>query len=130
MYVCVYFHAHIPVGHGRPVETGFTSTEPAEIIGNSLRGKLDTLFVDEDRELRGTFDSKVMQITMNEQMGSCSEDLLDLAVINTLLHKGSVYVMKKVDLPNPEPMSTVLSGNSRFLRLHLYRQRRTSECMK
>lgn len=88
--------------------TGYTSSDLNEIVINSYRGKIDTLFVDGTREQWGVFDRDTLTVRTHDKAESCDEDLLDLALTNTIVHKGTAFVLKKDELPDSLTASAVL----------------------
>lgn len=88
--------------------TGFTSVDPSAIINSSIHGKVDTLFVDEEHKLWGTFDSESLNIIMHKEPEPYDEDLIGIAVANTIKSRGSVYIVKKEELPDITPVAAIL----------------------
>jgi hypothetical protein len=79
--------------------TGLATTEAKEIVVDSFYGKIDTLFVDESRELWGVFDRENGTAAFHSVPESCDEDLLDFAVANTVTKKGLTFVLKRDEIP-------------------------------
>jgi hypothetical protein len=79
--------------------TGLATTEAREIVENSFYGKIDTLLVDESRELWGVFNRESGTAAFHAAPEPCDEDLLDFAVTNTITKKGSTFVLKRDEIP-------------------------------
>ena len=80
------------------------ATDPEQVLCAAYEGRVDTLFFDESAELYGSFypDTKTMQETRQRPSGDPadpSRDLIEMAVAQTLLHRGSVYPVIKGKMP-------------------------------
>lgn len=64
-----------------------------DIVRAAHAGAVATLFVSLDQERWGRFDPTSGQAIVHEQRGVGDVDLLDLAVVHTLLHHGRVFVL-------------------------------------
>jgi hypothetical protein len=64
--------------------------------------------VDESQEHWGTFDRDKLEVTLHNKEQTCDEDLLDLALTNTIVHKGRAFVLKKDELPGGFSISAIL----------------------
>jgi len=88
--------------------TGLTTTDISEIISNSIRGKIETLLVDEDREQWGKINGETGEVFLHESIETRDEDLLDLALTNTILHKGNAYALKQMEMPQGVIVAAIL----------------------
>jgi hypothetical protein len=79
--------------------TGLTSTDIKNVAENAYRGKIEFLFLDENAEQWGVFDRDRETVVLHEAAEPCDEDMLDFALIHTILHKGNAFVLKKEELP-------------------------------
>jgi hypothetical protein len=83
--------------------TGRTASAPAEIVKAAYEGQIQYLFVALDREIPGTFDTN--KLTVQQETGG--EDLLNLAALYTLQHKGTVFALEADKMPDPAPMAAI-----------------------
>lgn len=81
------------------VGTGRASSQTGEIVPAAYYGRVASLFVALDQEQWGTFDPTSGRLQMHEEAQRGDEDLLDLAVIQTLRHSGEVYAVEQSDMP-------------------------------
>jgi hypothetical protein len=79
--------------------TGRASSQISEIVPAASYGQVASLFVTLDQEQWGTFDPSSGRLEIHEQPQPGDEDLLDLAVIQTLRHAGEVYAVEQSDMP-------------------------------
>jgi hypothetical protein len=82
--------------------------ELEHIIRAAREGRVDTLFVANDQQLWGAVDSKTGDVQRREQGQPGSDDLLDYAAIETLLHRGTVYALKREQMPDHQPIAAIL----------------------
>ncbi len=85
---------------------GKASSELEEIVPAACYGRVDTLFVAADAPAWGHFDEASGQVTVNGSQES-GEDLLDRAVVDTLLHDGAVYPLPLAEMPRHAPAAAV-----------------------
>jgi hypothetical protein len=79
--------------------TGKTVTEVSEVVLAARDGRVEVLFAAVGIRIWGTFaaDARTVQITGEE--GGPNEDLLNLAAIHTILHRGTVYAVPPSEMP-------------------------------
>jgi hypothetical protein len=77
-----------------------------EIIAAAHDGRVDTLVVAQDAELRGTFDPASRRVTTGANVES--EDLLNLAVVKTLAGRGRVIPAQRSELPRQSLAAALL----------------------
>jgi len=83
------------------------SADVAQIASAAANGKIDTLLVDPRRDQPGTFNAQSGQATLCDQPASDGEDLVNLAVAETLLHGGGVFAAEPHELPAPGPLAAI-----------------------
>lgn len=71
--------------------TGKASADTAEVAVAAINGKINVLFADVHEERRGMFDANAGKAVICDGERGGSEDLVNLAVAETLLHGGVVY---------------------------------------
>jgi hypothetical protein len=80
--------------------TGKASADPAEIATAATTGKIDVLLCDVRQEQWGKFDPKLGRAVVRSEAGDGSEDLVNFAIAETLLHGGTVYSGPSHELPD------------------------------
>jgi hypothetical protein len=80
--------------------TGKTSDDVQQIVPASHEGRIETLFVDLHSLQWGSFHPESNTIELHEQPQNGDDDLLDLAAVQTLLHRGTVYSVERDQVPS------------------------------
>jgi hypothetical protein len=88
--------------------TGGTASSVSEVVRAAVEGRVDVLLVAEDKQLWGSFDAETMAVELTDGSGVGDQDLLDLAVVETLLKGGSVYVVPAEEIPADSAVVGVL----------------------
>lgn len=78
-----------------------------EILPAAYHGRVGILFASAGVQLWGFFRPDSGEVILREETAQGDEDLVDLAVIQTLLNAGVVYTMKKEEMPEAEPLAAV-----------------------
>jgi len=87
--------------------TGKASAESAEVVGAAATGKIDVLLVDPGEVQLGTFDPNVGKANLCDRSCPHSEDLVNLALAETLLHGGVVYAVEPGQLPDETGIAAI-----------------------
>jgi hypothetical protein len=77
-----------------------TSHDIRTIIPAAMNGRIETLLVANDILQWGRFNPQTQQVTIHKKKVPQDEDLLDLAVVQTLMHKGTAFSMHLKSMPN------------------------------
>lgn len=80
--------------------TGQTSNDLREIVPAAYYGRVDVLFAAADSRQWGAFDPGTGEAELHEEARFGDGDLLDFAAVQTLLNKGTVYVLNPGDMPD------------------------------
>jgi hypothetical protein len=88
--------------------TGLTSDDLRQIVPSARHGRVEVLFVALDRQRWGRYDPERNAVSFDESAFEDSEDLLNLAAIETLRHGGTAYALKSEQLPEPETSAAAL----------------------
>ncbi|MGN6616101.1 MAG: baeRF7 domain-containing protein [Ilyomonas sp.] len=80
--------------------TNLTSTDAKEIIPGSFYARVAHLFVQKGARIWGTFDKNDNQLELHSERQNNDENLLDKAVIKTILNGGEVHLLEKEKMPN------------------------------
>lgn len=79
---------------------GYTAAGIRSVLPAAAYGRVDTLFVASGERLPGTFDREKNEVVLAEEgAANGAEDLLDLAVVETIRGGGDVYVLEKERMP-------------------------------
>jgi hypothetical protein len=88
--------------------TGKTADDLPQILPAACQGQIETLFVDRVAHRWGSYDAQTNQMQLNGQADTeVADDLLDLAAVQTLLNRGTVYSVETGKCPSP-PICAVL----------------------
>ena len=90
--------------------------DPAQIIGAALEGRIDTLFFDPQAELWGIVDPSTQAVSVQKSRADKNDDLLELALRETLRHGGLALASAPGQLPSGASMAALLrwpGGTSR-----------------
>jgi hypothetical protein len=79
---------------------GLTAVGVEAVVPAAAYGQVETLFVALDERCPGVFDRNANRVTLLETGAQGSEDLLDLAAVETLRNGGSVYAVQRERLPD------------------------------
>lgn len=79
-----------------------------QIIPAAINGRVEILFVSAGLQRWGVFDTATNKVKVHDQKESGDEHLLDLAVVQTYLQGGTVYVLKQEKMPGGTEAAAVL----------------------
>ncbi len=89
------------------VGTGLASSNIVEIVPAAHHGRVGILFTPVGVQQWGVFRPESGEVILRETAAPGGEDLIDLAVIQTLLNGGTVYTLKKEEMPEAAPLAAV-----------------------
>ena len=89
------------------VGTGLASNNIKEIVPAAHHGRVGILFATVGTQQWGSFRPDTGEVILREKSATGDEDLVDFAMIQTLLNAGTVYTMKKEEMPEMEPLAAV-----------------------
>lgn len=82
--------------------TGKTSTGIQQILPSAIHGKVKTLFCENKEDILGSYKNENGEITVSvNEEDEDSISLMNVAVIQTFLQGGDVYLLEKEEMPNP-----------------------------
>jgi hypothetical protein len=87
--------------------TGQTTTDVKEAVSAAHHGRVDVLFVAVGAQVWGHFEPEKGSVTVGESLEPDSEDLIDLAAIQSLIKGGTVYAVAPVEVPDQAPLAAV-----------------------
>jgi hypothetical protein len=86
---------------------GGASNRLKDIIPAAHDGRVLTLLVSDSLETTGSFDEATHTVKGRETGTSEDEDLVNDAVVQTILHAGQVFVVPNSKMPNGAPLSAI-----------------------
>ena len=95
-------------GYGNQSATPLTSSVPSNIIPAAYYSRVAYLFVQKDAEIWGRFDEQKNSLKIHENAGEGGDNLVDKAIVKTILNGGEVHVVDKADMPADSPMAAIL----------------------
>ncbi len=87
--------------------TELASNTLREVLPAACNGRVESLFVALDQEQWGSFDVAMNTLSLHAEAGAGSEDLLDEAARQTLLHGGAVYGVERAAVPGEALVAAV-----------------------
>jgi hypothetical protein len=93
--------------YGNQSATPLTSSVRDEIISAAYYGRVSYLFVQKEAHIYGTFDEMEAKVSYTEQLTEGSQDLIDNAVVKTLLNGGEVFLLDKDKMPAQSAMAAI-----------------------
>jgi hypothetical protein len=87
--------------------TGQTTNDVKEAVMAAHHGRVETLFVAVGIQIWGCYDPRQARCDIHEAPEAGSEDLLDLAAIQSLLNGGTVYAVPPAEVPDQQPVAAV-----------------------
>ena len=88
--------------------TELTSSIPDDVIPATHYGRVSHLFVQEGEHLWGTFDEMNNSLTIHASQEDDDEDLVDKAVIKTLMNGGDVFILPSERMPLGSKLAAVM----------------------
>jgi hypothetical protein len=87
--------------------TGRTTNDVAAVVAAAHQGQIQYLFVARGRTQWGTFDPATLQVQTHDTAQPGDEDLLNLAAVHALSHRGTVYAVGPDEMPDRTPLAAV-----------------------
>ncbi len=76
------------------------SSDIHEILPAAVYARIDTLFVEIDKHIWGTYNPDENAVQLHDGHAAGDEDLLDLAAVHTLVHGGTVHALRSENMPS------------------------------
>jgi hypothetical protein len=93
--------------YGNQSATTLTSSDLSEVIPSAYYGRISHIFVQRDAHVWGTFDENTSALMLHNQQEEESENLLDQALIKTMMTGGEVFVLEKEQMPADTAIAAV-----------------------
>lgn len=87
--------------------TGKTSDQLDQILPAALHGRVRTLYLRTDVPVWGRFDPEALSVETHEEPRNGDVDLLCTATLYVLRHKGTVYALRKEEMPTQQPQAAM-----------------------
>lgn len=94
--------------YGNQSATSLTTSVVDDIIPAAHYGQVSHLFVRKGEHIWGTFDEMANELKVHGSQEKGDLDLLDAAVVRTLLAGGEVYLVEKEQMPAESVMAAIL----------------------
>jgi hypothetical protein len=88
--------------------SGKTSDGVEQVLPATDKGRVDTLFVRAGSQVWGVFNKETGEVELHETCQAGDDDLLDMAAVQTLAQRGTVYLLNREQMPSREPLAAVL----------------------
>jgi len=72
-----------------------------DILAAALEGKIDTLFCENNVEINGIYNPVRNEVKLYDEKRIPNSSLINLAVLQTFLKGGKVYLLEHEEMPNP-----------------------------
>ena len=76
------------------------------ILQAAFSNRIDSLFFNANEQVRGTFNPETYEVSLSGKPEE-GEDLVDVAVVQTLLHGGNAYPLPYEKMPDGKPLAAV-----------------------
>ncbi|MGA6924293.1 MAG: hypothetical protein WBY88_01355 [Desulfosarcina sp.] len=81
---------------------GATAAGVQTVVPAAVYGRVETLFVALDQHCPGIFDRNTNQVTVSTNDDPQAQDLLELAVVQTLSNGGAVFAVDRAEMPEAD----------------------------
>jgi hypothetical protein len=94
--------------YGNQSATALTSSVVEDVVPAAYYGRIGSLFVRRNEHLWGTFDEMKNELVIHDNREAQDEDLIDKAVMKTLLNGGEVYIVEKEAMPADSQLAAIM----------------------
>jgi hypothetical protein len=94
--------------YGNQSATGLTSSIPADVIPATHYSQVSHLFVSKGEHIWGTFNEMTNELVFHENDAAGAEDLLDKAVIKTIVNGGEVFILDREKMPAESQVAALM----------------------
>jgi hypothetical protein len=88
--------------------TGQTTDSVADTAVAAIQGRIQTLFVDAENEVWGTFDEATQTVDVHEVQDPQDLELVNETALQVITTGGRVFTMPSADIPGGGPLASVL----------------------
>jgi hypothetical protein len=72
-----------------------------DIIPAALNGKIDTLFVEKNTDIVGTYNKETRELHLDISKDLTNKSLTNLIAVQTFFNGGKVYILNTEEMPIP-----------------------------
>jgi len=87
--------------------SNLASIEIADVATAAFTKRVESLFVANDVQIWGNFNSQSLQSEIHKSQQEGDEDLLDFAAVHTLINAGTVYPLPLKQMPRHRPAAAI-----------------------
>lgn len=84
------------------------TSEFSTVLNAAKDGRIDTLFVNKDQEIWGTYNTQTRDLNIQKTSTSKNEELLESAAMEVFMQGGKVYNVEQEEMPNGEKSMNAL----------------------
>jgi hypothetical protein len=84
------------------------TNDPRKVLSAACNGRIETLFIALDRHIWGECDPMGHVLELHDEQQSGDQDLIDLALVQTLQYGGRIYAVSADEMPTAEPLAAVM----------------------
>jgi hypothetical protein len=78
------------------------STSATDIIASAIEGKVQSVFINKDAELYGTYDPELHKVSVHQEKQADSQDLMELLARRVFTQDGQVFNLAQEDFPHQD----------------------------
>jgi hypothetical protein len=86
----------------------WSTTDTCQIVRAAHEGHVEVLFFDDEHDLWGRCELEKGIVDVHDVAAGDDEELIEVAVRETLRHRGAVHVVQSAELPSPLPIAALL----------------------
>ena len=87
--------------------TDKTSDSLETILPAAYHGRVRALFIEANAKAWGQFDPETLLTTVHGSCGEGDVDLIDLATVYVLEHQGTIYALRREEMPAESPLAAM-----------------------
>ncbi len=87
--------------------TDKTSDKLETILPAAYHGRVRALFIEPNAKAWGQFDPETLLTTVHDSPGEGDVDLIDLATVYVLEHQGTIYALRREEMPTGSPHAAI-----------------------
>lgn len=101
-------HEKALTAYGNQSATALTSSVADDVIPAAHYKRVWHLFVEENAHLWGSFDEMKNELTLHEEQQEGDEDMIDKAIVKTIVNGGEVHVLPKQRMPADSKVAALM----------------------
>jgi hypothetical protein len=93
--------------YGNQSATELTSSGPEDIVPGAYYGRISHILVQKGEHIWGTFDENASELEIHLEETPDSIDLLDEALVRTMMTGGEVFLLDREEMPSESPVAAI-----------------------